>query len=366
MQTIHPAGESHANGTASNMTRWIPSAILDLPPGEWVTALRTPHRVLLQALPSSRETLLGLLAPKTFEIHVELEDDDAPLRQAPANDAHGAFLTPDLPLEWPLFYWLVDGLQEDLESPDPSSGFQRGRARLAMAETMLRRARRGRPADVETITGLWDAAVAAGTAGIATAPVATASPVTTPADASAVTHSNTNTNTGTVTSADSGANGDAPPDPGAFVSNFATQLLENSHTPAFVDAVRPWLQSAERNTDLALPALAARETRILSAYAQHRLFGAGWLAAPAGLIAGWQLFVATHVMAVWFAGLAARTQRGKSTDALATALSLLDQGLWRDDALVYQLVRGVVKANATSPEFTLALTGLLSRALVRV
>jgi len=325
MQTIDPDGEPSANGATCTMTRWVPSAILDLPPGEHVIALRTPHRVLLQALPSSRDALLGLLAPKTFEIHVELEDDEAPLRQAPATDVHGAFLTADLPLEWPLFYWLVDGLQEDLESPDPVAGFKRGRARLAMAETMLRRARRGRPADVDTIAASWDAATEDAA----------------PADA------------------------DAPPDPSAFVRHLAAHVVDHARAGVFVDTVKPWLQAADRHADLGLPALGARETRILTAYAQHRLFGAAWLAAPAGLVAGWQMFVAAHIMAVWFAGLAMRSQRGKLADALTSALWLLDQGLWRDEALVHTVVRSIIKADTATPEFTAALTASLSRALAR-
>lgn len=326
METIQPAGGPNATAAVCTKTRWVPSAILDLPPGEHVIALRTPHRVMLQALPS-RQALLQLLAPKTFEIQIDLEDDDAPLQQAPATDTEGAFLAADLPIEWSLFYWLVDGLQEDLESADPLIGFTRGRARLGLAETMLRRVRRNRPADVDSIAAAWEKAVAEPT------PAA--------------------------------AEDEVPPDPGNFVRGLAAFVVEQAGTTAFVDAVRPWLESSQRHADLALPVLGGRETRLLSAYAQHRLFGAAWLAAPAGLVAGWQLFVAAHVMAVWFAGRALQSPRTKITDALATSFWLLDQGLWRNESLVHAAARRFVSPETASPRFTTALAGTLRTSLAR-
>ena len=42
------------------LVRWLPSVLLDLAPGDAVFALRTPHRVMLQALPVSREALAAL------------------------------------------------------------------------------------------------------------------------------------------------------------------------------------------------------------------------------------------------------------------------------------------------------------------
>ena len=326
MQPIQPADEPIETAAVCTTTRWVPSAILDLPPGEHVIALRTPHRVMLQALPS-RTALLQLLAPKTFEIQIDLEDDAAPLRHVPATDTQGAFLAADLPIEWTLFYWLVDGLQEDLDCADPLVGFARGRARLELAETMLRRARPNRPADVDSIAAAWEAAV-------------TELP-------------------------QSAAENEMRRDPNKFVRDLAGFVVEHAGSTTFIEAVRPWLESSQRHTDLALPALGGRETRFLKVYAQNRLFGATWLAAPAGLVAGWQLFVAAHVMAVWFAGRVLQSRRGKVADALTTSFWLLDEGLWRDDSLVHAAVRQFGSRETESPGFTHALAGLLRTSLAR-
>src|SRR5262249_46659688 len=69
-----------------HLVRWLPSVLLDLPPAEPVTAVRTPHRVMLQAIPSSRETLAALLHPTVFELTLELEAEQAPLRHVPVHD----------------------------------------------------------------------------------------------------------------------------------------------------------------------------------------------------------------------------------------------------------------------------------------
>src|SRR5574341_939595 len=87
-------------------TRWIPSSLLDLPPLEPVFALRTPHRVYLQAMPSSREALHQLLQASPFEICVEIDGDEAPLRHVPVQNVHDVRLAMDLPLSWDHFYWL--------------------------------------------------------------------------------------------------------------------------------------------------------------------------------------------------------------------------------------------------------------------
>jgi hypothetical protein len=318
METIEPAGDAQA--TARTTTRWVPSAILDLPPGEHVTALCTPHRVMLQALPS-RAALSQLLAPKNFEIQVDLDDDDAPLRQAPTIHLHGPFLAADLPIEWPLFYWLVDGLQEDLEAADPIHAFERGRARLALAEKMLRRARRHRPADVDAIAAAWE------------------SPPEEP---------------------EAQSEPESLPDPLHYVRELARFLVDHAQSSDFIETVRPWLAGP-----MDLAALGARETRMLGAYAQHRLFGAAWLASPAGLAAGWQIFVATQVMTLWFAQRALASPRGKLADALMTSFWLLDQGLWRDSILVHELARTFVSTATAAPEFTAALAGALRAAAAR-
>src|SRR5262249_55879302 len=50
------------------LVRWVPSALLDLAPSEPVAGIRTPHRVLLQALPASRDALAALLRAQPFEL----------------------------------------------------------------------------------------------------------------------------------------------------------------------------------------------------------------------------------------------------------------------------------------------------------
>ena len=75
-----PEAEEHSR------VRWIPSVLLDLAPAEPVTALRTPHRVMLQAIPATRPGLVALLGRARRE---QLDDpkliailDDIELRAA--------------------------------------------------------------------------------------------------------------------------------------------------------------------------------------------------------------------------------------------------------------------------------------------
>jgi hypothetical protein len=313
------------------LARWLPSALMDLAPTEPVTALRTPHRICLQSLPTSRDTLAELLGRTPFEITIELETDGAPLRHVPIHEVHEARLTPDLPLDWAQYYWLADGLQEDLFdlSHDPAAGLARGRARLAVAEETLREFCGAPFCDTTKIESAWMAQ-------------------------------------STLSSPDVEKHGEPAQALQQYVRGLTGHLVEHATSRVFVDRALELLQHAERRPDLGLPPIAPAEARLLSLYAQHRLFGGAWLTAPAGMIAGWHLLLSVHVLAVWYAGLLLHSNREtRLRDALLTSLWMLDQGLWRDEALVHDVLRNLNASEYTSPELAAALTTALRGAHVQ-
>ena len=313
------------------LVRWLPSVLLDLPPAEPVTAVRTPHRVMLQALPASRDALAILLRAQPFEITLELEDEAAPLRHVPVHQVHEARLTPDLPLDWPHYYWLCDGLLDDLASSpaDPAVGFLRGRLRLAVVEDLFRTARRGVTPDLAALRGAWE------------------QPANMPRP-------------------DIERHGEPQQALQQYVRGLTGHLVEHATSRPFVDEARTLLQFAEKKRDVPLPNLTVVEQKMLCNYAQHRLMGGPWLTAPAGMIAGWQLLFSAHVLAVWYASvlaLAKRAPRGR--EALLTAMWMLDQGLWRDEPLVHDVLHNLNASEYTSFELAAGLAAALRGAAVR-
>lgn len=306
------------------LTRWTPNALLDLPPGEPVTGLRTPHRVSLLALPSSRESLAAMLRRRPFEVSIELETPTAPLQHVPLQDVHEARLTADLPLDWSSYYWIADGLLEDLQDAphDPAAGLSRGRERLAMAEDLMRSVR-GRNFGPERLDVAW------------AKPLAHTSP-------------------------DVEKHGEPSQALQQYARGLTSHLVDNATSKPFVEFAREVLGEAERRPHLPLPSLTGTQLQMLSLYAQHRLFGGPWLVAPAGMIAGWHLLLSAHVLAVWFAGLLVHSKREKSvSEALLTSLWFLDQGLWRDEPLVHDVLRHLNAGEYTSAELAAALTTAL-------
>lgn len=313
-------------------TRWVPSALLDLAPTEPVLALRTPHRLCLQALPASREALEALLSRSPFEFVIELETVDEPAaRQAPIHEVHEARLAPDLPLDWAQYYWLVDGLQDDLFDlgHDPASGLARGRLRLAVAEEVLRTARRGTRTDVLAFQKAW-------------------------------------AREGALPPPDPDKHGEPAQALQQYVRGLTSHLVDHAASRTFVALWGELLELAERRPDLGLPPVSASDGQLLSLYVQHRLFGSPWMTAPAGMIAGWHLLLSMHVLAVWLAGLLLVCKReSRMREALVTSLWSLDQGLWRDEALVHDVLRNLNASEYTSPELASALTIALRGAHVR-
>jgi hypothetical protein len=315
---------------APPLARWLPSALLDLSPSEPVVALRTPHRVCLQSLPSERATLDALLS-RPFEITIETENEAVPLRHAPVHEVHEARLAPDLPLDWPLYYWIADGLQEDLFElgHDPAAALACGRARLAVAEDVLRSTRRSSACDPIRLDAAWKMH-------------------------GAPTHPNV------------GKHGEPAQALQQYVRGLTGHLQSHAASRPFAERVRELLQFAERRPEIGLPSLTAAEARLLGLYAQHRLFGGAWLTAPAGMIAGWHLLLSVHVLAVWYSGLLVQSRRETSLrNALLESLWLLDQGLWRDETLVHDVLSNLNASEYTSPELAAALTTALRAAHVQ-
>ena len=151
-----------------------------------------------------------------------------------------------------------------------------------------------------------------------------------------------------------------------YVRGLTGHLVEHAASRAFVDLARELLLHAEKRPDRGLPPIGAADARLLSLYAQHRLFGGAWLTAPAGMVAGWRLLLSVHVLAVWYAGLLLHSKREpRLRDALLTSLWMLDQGLWRDEALVHDVLRNLNASEYTSPALAAALTTALRGAHVR-
>ena len=328
MDSLDPQAPTPAERIA---VRWVPSALLDLAPHEPSAAIRTPHRVMVHALPATLDAFAALLNTRCFDLVLELEDDHAPLRHVPVHDVHEARLTPDLPLSWAQYYWLVDGLQDDLAQAthDPAAGFVRGRLRLAVVEDLLRQARRASEIDCDVLVAAWQ--------------------VPPPAPAPDVER-----------------HGEPPQALQQYVRGLTGHLIEHAASRTFVEQATALLQQAEGDPRAHLPALGNADLHLLSAYAQHRLFGSPWLTAPAGMIAGWHLLFSTHVLAIWYAGLAMHGKRGlRGRDAVLASLWLLDQGLWRDEPLVHDVLRNLNASEYTSLELAVALASALAASPVR-
>jgi hypothetical protein len=311
--------------------RWVPSVLLDLSPAEPVTALRTPHRIMLQGLPATREGLAALLGRTPFELSLDLESDTAPLRHVPIVEVHEARLTPELPLDWGVYYWLADGLLDDLadQPADPAAGFVRGRLRLAVAEQHRREALRSEPIDLADLDAAWE----------------TPRPLPVP---------------------DTERWGEPSQALMQYVRGLTGHLAEHASSRPFVDAVRALVDQDEQRAEPALPNLGAADIRTLWLYAQHRLFGSPHLAAPAGMIAGWHLLFSAHVVAVWWAGILAGNRRGALlAEALQRSLFLLDQGLWRDEPLVHDLLRHLNASEYTSLGLAASLAAALRGTTIR-
>ena len=314
----------------ARVTRWVPSAILDLSPLEPIFALRTPHRVCLQAMPSSRDALHGMLQNRPFEICVEVENEAAPLLHVPVHDVHEVRLTPDLPLEWSHYYWIVDGLQEDLLAAPEDSGaaLARGRRRLAVVETCMRALRRGATCETWMLQEAWSQK----------------------------------------------ENEQLEPRPSTdpqqtlhqYVRGLAGHLVAQTGSRAFADWMADLGHEAERQPLLGLPALSAADHALLGTYLQHRLLGNAAFATSSGMIAGWHLLLSTTVLGVWLAGLL--VQAGYETEtstALVASLWTLDQGFWCDEPLLLDVLRNLNTSEYTSLELALALTATMRAAPAR-
>ncbi|MFQ5601292.1 MAG: hypothetical protein ACE5G2_12175 [Candidatus Krumholzibacteriia bacterium] len=319
---MHPEERLEGRSEERHLTRWLPSALLDLPPLEPVFALRTPHRVCLQSMPSSRHVLRTLLQRWPFEITVELDTEEAPLRHVPIHDVHEARLTPDRPLEWNHYYWIIDGLQEDLHawSEDPAAALARGRRRLDAVELTLRELRRGARCDLSVLQEVWAEKQKAQPEqlGYPSEPMQTLQ---------------------------------------QYVRGLTGHLIEHASSRAFADWARDLLEEAERRPGLGLPQLSADDRRVLGLYLQHRLLGCACLTAPSGMIAGWHVLISSAVLAMWYAGLL--VQCGHETDpdeALFASLWMLDQGFWCDESLVHDVLHNLNASEYTSVDLATALT----------
>jgi hypothetical protein len=319
------------SGDERVLVRWLPSVLLDLAPSEPVVALRTPHRVSLQALPTSSQALAALLGRSSFELTLELETDSAPLRHAPVHEVHEARLTPDLPLAWVQYYWLTDELLGDLAglAIDPAAALMRGRMRLAVVENALRTARGLADCDLDRLVALG-----------AELPAAPAPDVE--------------------------RHGEPTQALQQYVRGLSGHLIEHAASRDFAAQASELAQFAERRPDLGLPNLGAGEIRMLSMYLQHRLLGGAWLTAPAGMIAGWHLLLSSYVLAVWWAGLRmASKKETRLRDAVLRSLGMLDQGLWRDEPLLHDVLRHLNASEYASAELASALTAALRGAHAR-
>src|SRR5262249_25510029 len=197
---------------------------------------------------------------------------------------------------------------------DPAAGFLRGRVRLAVCEDALRNAAPSAAVDLFALDAAW------------AAPLEAPSP-------------------------DIDRHGEPQQALQQYVRGLTGHLIEHSTSRAFADEARCLPPAGEKRRDSPLPSLAAADQKLLCNYAQHRLFGGPGLTAPAGMVAGWQLLFSVHVLAVWYAGLLMRTKRAaRNRDAILSALWLLDQGLWRDEALVYDVLRHLNASEYTSIE----------------
>lgn len=308
-------------------TRWIPSSLLDLPPLEPVFALRTPHRIYLQAMPSSREALRALLQVQPFEISVEIDDESAPLRHVPVQDVHEVRLEADIALPWDHYYWIADGLQEDLTHAidNPGRALAAGRRRLAVVEEVLGSSRRRNTSDLALLVQAWAERKEPFDLGIADEDVPTAP---------------------------------------QYVQDLVGHMVSRTNSRAFGD----WMADLAQGTKVqSIPSLSVPEQQILGTYLQHRTLGNVALASPAGMVAGWQLVMSTALLGTWFAGLLVHSGYEHEMDeALVASLWMLDQGFWCDESLVHEVLRYVQTRGLTSPALAQALTTSLAGAASRI
>jgi len=312
------------------ITRWIPSVLLDLSPLEPVFALRTPHRVCLQAMPSSREVLRRLLQNRPFEVCVEVDGDDAPMRHVPVHEVREARLTPDLPLEWDHYYWLVDGLQDDLDDAerDPGAALALGRKRLAIVEASFRAIRRSAPCELWLLEDAWHEKKNEPLLG-----VSSLDPLETTQQ---------------------------------YVRGLTGHLIDRTRSRALADWMAELLREAEHRPTQGLPNLSGDERQLLGMYLRHRLFGNAPLTSPAGIIAGWQLIISSALLGTWFAGLLVETgYENTLNEALVASLWMLDQGFWCDEELVHDVLGNLNASEYTSADIGLALAACMSMSHTR-
>jgi len=249
------------------------------------------------------------------------------VRHVPVQEVHEARLTPDLPLEWDHYYWLVDGLQADLENADrdPGAALARGRRRLAIVEATFRTVRRGTPCELWLLQEAWEGKQNEPLLG-----VSSLQPQSTMQQ---------------------------------YVRGFTGHLIARTGSRAFGDWMADLLREAERRPGFGLPQLGEAELQLLGMYLQHRLFGNAPLTSPAGVIAGWHLLVSSAIVATWFAGLLVETGYETNLElALIASLWMLDQGFWCDEELVHDVLRHLNASQYASPDIGQALTTCLSYA----
>lgn len=306
------------------LIRWIPGTILDLPPIEPVFATRTPHRISYQAMPSSRDVLRTLLAGPTFDLSIDLAIDDSQFQHVPVHEVHEARLTPVQPLDWMHYYWVIDGLQEDLATVENlPAALMMGRRRLAVVEQCFREVPRGVWCDLDAIVEAWEAQKNTDWALLPR--LKHADPVQTFQQ---------------------------------YVQGLTGHIVAHATSRAFSDWAADLLLEAEKTPlHLALPQLGTEESGLIRLYLQHRLNGSAWLVAPSGMIAGWHLLISVYVLAVWFAGLLLRSGYERELDeALFGSLWMIDQGFWRDEALVHNILYNLNASEYTTPDLAQALT----------
>jgi len=305
-----------------HLTRWLPDTLLDLPPLEPVFALRTPHRIMFQSMPSSRHVLRTLLSGDRFDVTVEIDGEEAPLQHVPTRDVHEARLTPPRPLDWQQYYWLIDGLQEDLdECRHPATGMARGRKRLAVADEVFRNMRRGEICEPRDLEAAWQRQK----------------------DHALVV---------------TGQERDAVLTLQQYLTGLTAHVVAHASSRAFSDWAQDLLQEAERTpTQLLLPTIGKKERQLVRRWLQHRLLGSPCLTSPSGVLAGWHLLLSCYVLAVWFSGLLVRSgYESEVEEALFGSLWMLDQGLLNDEPLVLDILQNLWASDYTSPDLPAALT----------
>jgi len=305
-----------------HLTRWLPDTLLDLPPLEPVTALRTPHRITFQSMPSSRDVLRTLLQGDHFSVAVENDDDQTTLQHVPVQDVAETRLTPSRPLDWPTYYWIIDGLMDDLEEcAHPAAGMAQGRKRLAIAEEVFRNLRRGDTCHADDLEKAW----------------------------------NTQRDHALVVT---GQERDAMFTLQQYLTGLTAHLAQHATSRAFADWASDLLQESEKTpTQVHLPMLHTNDSQLVRRWLQHRLLGSPCLISPSGIVAGWHFLLSCYVLSVWFSGLLLRA--GYETDieeALFGALWMLDQGLLNDEALVQNVLQNLDASDYTSPDLAAALT----------